>query len=208
MKFRMIALGMICAASLGLLVTPSLADDTTAKLIEAARSKAAKIDELKKILNDPDPTLRFAAFDAMLASEDPLMRDLAIQTGMDSTDSVMRGMALRRIITGRERIEFRLSPDPTTPEAVQKAAREMIEKGGSVSYSLGLKRDQAIPSDGTIVPEGCGSRDGKVTGLLVTFRCNSWDGEVELQADNSLLGAVYFRAGNTIVAFKATAKAL
>lgn len=205
LKSASLAAGLAIFASV--VATPALSSDDAAAIIEAARERARKIDELKSVLNDPDPTLRLAAFDAMLTSKDSLMRDLAIQTGLDSTDSVMRGMALRHTIVGRDRIEFSLQPDPATPAPIQKAAQDFIDTTGQSGFSLPLERDKADANDGRLKPSGCGG-DGKVSGLLVTFRCGAWLGEVELQDDNTLKGSLRYEGGQPNPAFLATAKIL
>ena len=60
------------------------------------RQRAASIKEARGLLNDPEPTIRMAAFDQMTNSNDTVLQEVAYETAFSSGDASLRTFALRR----------------------------------------------------------------------------------------------------------------
>lgn len=164
-----------------------------AKLIEEARARAKKIDEIKAVLNDPDQTVRLAAFEAMVGSGDPLMRDLAIQAGFAASDSTMRALAFKHALLGLDRLVFALAVDEGEPKERIEHSKAVLERTGSTA-SIGFDRKRTDVARGNFYRPGF-DYSGKVEGLAVTFNFGEISGELRLQDDNTLLGRVIFHEG-------------
>lgn len=166
-----------------------------AAIIEAARERARKIEEMKAALNDPDATVRLAVLEAMLTSKDGLMRDIAFETGFSSTDAQVRSLTLRHAFAARDKILFDVSPPVEASADIKKLAQQQIDQG-FVTFDLLINPETVDAQKGTFRTrhfEGT----GVINGVLVTFDFGSWFGEVTLQDDNTLAGRVAQRGTNT-----------
>ncbi|MEQ8859936.1 MAG: hypothetical protein RIC56_14935 [Pseudomonadales bacterium] len=179
------------------------AQTSAAEIIEQARARARQIDEIKQVLNDPDQTVRLAAFEAMVGSGDPLMRELALDAGFASSDEVLRGQALKHAILGLEQLSITLSPDPAAPQAVQQRVQNYLEKTGA-SFILNIDTKDVDLGKGAFHQAGNASRNGNVSGLVVTFDYQYHTGELHLTDDNTLAGTINYSYGGHHQ-FKATA---
>jgi hypothetical protein len=85
----------------------------------AAQTAAERRTELAAIqeqINDPDPLMRLAYLEEIVAGGDPLKVELAIRTAMSLDDPQMRALAMRAYVTAVGQITF----DWLYPEQIQK----------------------------------------------------------------------------------------
>lgn len=176
----------------------------TSKLIDEARARAKKIDEVKAALADPDQTVRLAIFEGMVTSDDPLMRDIALQGGLASSDALMRAQAFKHALLAQERLVFTLTIDDSQPkERIESDNKAFIERGSIARIEFDGK---AGDIKNGVVKGAYNNGSGKVEGMLFTFsygNCSGYScsGELRLQDDNTLSGRL--RWGEHT--FKATA---
>lgn len=177
---------------------------SAAEIVDQARARARQVEEIKKLLDDPDQNVRVAAFDTMVGSDDPLMRDLALDAGLNSTDQVLRAVALRHTVLGLAQLTIALAVDDSQSKEAQESARSFQVRNGSV-YTMMIDDKGKDLSTGSFHRTGHAGERGNVSGLVVTFSYGSYSGELQLQDDNSLAGTVYFGSGQTHHKFKASA---
>ena len=67
--------------------------------VAAIRRDAAKLEEIRGLLSDPDPNVRLLSMREIMKSGDPVQRQLAMDAGLTSADASMVELALRAILT-------------------------------------------------------------------------------------------------------------
>lgn len=78
------------------------------------RERAARIKELRGLLNDADANLRLAAFDEMVKSCDVAMQDVAFEVAFNSAEQGMRSLALRQRLVRLNSLTLELAHPPGT----------------------------------------------------------------------------------------------
>lgn len=134
----------------------------------AARTPQERRDQLAKVqemLADPDPLLRLANMEAIVASGDALKIRIAIRTAFASDDTELRGLALRAYLATHKEITFDvlLPPaaqkqyDATSPDKVQEIYRQypFLERlyGAAFRFRLMLT-DYTLGQDGGTLQSG------------------------------------------------------
>jgi hypothetical protein len=109
---------LLCGASLSLAQTN--ADD----ILRQAQERAAKIEEYRQLLNNPDQNVRVAGLDVMLKSDDPAMREIAFNIALASADDAMRAIALKNKFLYLKNLNFQLSLGDSPTEIESKAIGE------------------------------------------------------------------------------------
>ena len=192
--FRFIPLQVLVVCLLGSTGNLAVAQTSAADIVEQGRERARQLDEVKQVLNDPDQSVRLAAFEAMVDSDDPLMRELALDTGLASTDQVLRGLALKYAVLGLEQLNIRLAPDPDAPKESQGRVEAYLQKTGA-GYTLDIDSKSIDLSRGYFHKPGNANNSGNVSGLVLTFDYQYYAGELHLQDDNTLAGTVHYSYG-------------
>jgi len=121
------------------------AEVDTQSIIEKARSKSSKYQELFAFLEDePDRITRLAAFEQMLDSEDQLLRTQSIEYGLNSKDSEMRNAAFKYSFLKIKRIVCNRSVKKDAGEYQRrKAAEEIAKSGDKFSFTItGYNKDK------------------------------------------------------------------
>jgi hypothetical protein len=90
-------------------------------ILREAQERAAKIEEYRALLSNPDQNVRVAGLDVMLASDDPAMREIAFNTAFASADDTMRAIALRNKFRYMTTLNFKLSAREDATEGELKA---------------------------------------------------------------------------------------
>lgn len=97
--------------------------------VAAIQARAAKIKEVKDLLNNPDASIRLAAMDAMFASDDLALREAAFYAGMNSADESLRSLAVRHRFAEKSVLSLEMVL-PDEPSEEQKALYQYY--GGSL----------------------------------------------------------------------------
>ena len=82
--------------SLSLAPWPLAAQTSSAATADQIRARAARLKELRDLLNDREPTVRLAAFSELVNSPDPTSQELGFEAGFNSADGAIRALALRK----------------------------------------------------------------------------------------------------------------
>jgi hypothetical protein len=122
--------------------------------------RASELQMLHDELNDPNPFIRRAAFEIVMAGDDDLAKRLAIDAAMGSDDTDLQSDALRAWLMRHERLSLDLEL-PGQPSDAQRSLYETLEPLWftirEVSPS-GLRLDRRGSSNrshqGTFVPGG------------------------------------------------------
>lgn len=196
-------LAAFCFAILTTLCIEAMAQPSAADIVEQARERARQLDEIKQVLNDPDQNVRLAAFEAMVSTGDPLMRELALDAGLASTDQVLRGLAFKHAVLGLSQLNITLTLDPAAPKESQEKVQAYLQKTGA-NWQLEIDPKTVDLGRGYFQLPGNATRNGNISGLVLTFNYGYHTGELYLQDDNTLGGSVYYSYGGNHQ-FKATA---
>jgi hypothetical protein len=183
-------------------VSTSQAQVTTAEILEQARAEARGYEDLKKALNDPDPNMRIATFNAMVSSGDTTMRDLALELGMASADSLMKAQAFRAAILSLDRIVFNLAIDESSAEKVQQYTTNQLNHSGR-QWILALGERDLKTGTFSNTAQQLDTR-GQVTGLNMTFTSGYVSGELRLTGDDTIVGVLSNSRTNAVYAATAT----
>lgn len=93
----------------------------------AAASPADRREELAKVqelINDPDPLMRLANFEALAEEGDAAKVQIAIQTALTGGDAMLRAAAMKAYLAGGRQIAAKFSLDPVIQQKLDKAMPE------------------------------------------------------------------------------------
>ena len=172
-----------------LLASPSAGAASAAELLEQARGKSRDLEELKSVLNGPDPNMRLATFEVMVASGDPTIREMALDTALTSTDAVLQALALKTVVLSQNAMQFYLEVDTSQPEEIQANAQKYLANTGNI-YTQ--KITAVDPESGTFK---LGSHQGQVSGTQVSFTYSYDKGTLQMEDETSLQGPVMIYKG-------------
>ncbi|MEM7121954.1 MAG: hypothetical protein AAF563_11795 [Pseudomonadota bacterium] len=119
------------------------------ELLADVGGDAAKIEQYRQAMRDPDANARLAAFIAMAGTDHPIVRQIAYEEGFASSDMQLRAMALRYSLFDRETFRIRYLD------------------GNSQPLMVTIKDPNWTNGDFTAYRGG--NRPGKVQGLSVEF---------------------------------------
>lgn len=102
------------------------AQNNAEDILRQAQERAAKINEYKALLTNPDQNVRVAGLDVMLKSADPAMREIAFNIAFASADDTMRAIALRNKFLYQQTLNFQLSLQDNPTEIEQRAVTEQF----------------------------------------------------------------------------------
>src|SRR4051812_40423028 len=74
---------------------PNQPSKTAAEVLKTLQQTSGEVEQLRAALRGPDPSVRVAAFAAMIESNNPALMALAIQEGHAASDAVLRDLAMR-----------------------------------------------------------------------------------------------------------------
>jgi len=102
--------------TLALLAAPTMAMDQ--QHLEAARERAAMIDQVRNLLADNSPSVRLAVFEEVMKDEDPVLRSMAMEAAFSGDDERLKTAGLRKLIEEREFLAVELIEpmEPTQPQ--------------------------------------------------------------------------------------------
>jgi len=122
-----IFLGFLMALSLSL---PALSADKS-DLLAKIRANAGQYNEFKQLLNNPDQSIRIAAFDGMVNSGDSALRNIALDEALVNTDSTVQALALKEVIMDLDVLNFSI----VLADSVSEESKAVVNKWAS-SYGL------------------------------------------------------------------------
>jgi hypothetical protein len=159
-------------------VSPGVSQQTQQKPSEAARSgtgfdpaairrQAAQLAEFRKLLADPDPSVRLLTMREALRAGDSSQRQLSIEAGLASGESAMIELALRGVMMNIQQIVI---------EFVDAEGKPTVEGG---TASLRLTVGQFNTETGQLSgPSACGNQpkwSGQLQGTVFSFNAdNHW----------------------------------
>jgi hypothetical protein len=181
------ASGLIVA--LLLFVAPGVRAQTDAEALRARiLERSSKIDGFKALLNDPNPTVRLAAFDEMVASGDSAMREVAIEAGLNSADAPMRALAFREMIAGAKTVALNIS----APSESTKPTTNFVRNNPVVP--IHIESVDRVTGHAE-VKWGSYKGTGQLTGLRLTFDVRRCTVQLDLDDENQVTGTT--TCGNT-----------
>jgi len=179
-------LGFLMTLSLSL---PALSADKS-DLLAKIRANAGQYNELKQLLNNPDQSIRIAAFDGMVNSGDSALRNIALDEALANTDSTVQALALKEVIMDLDVLNFSM----VLPENASEESKKVVKKWSS-TYGLTFWKKKKNKEKGSF--EGRTTDDssrlvGNVSGLEIIFSSNSQHcmGKVTLTAGAILKGTL------------------
>lgn len=95
---RCATLAIACGAALARADEPATRPMSPADVLKAAKAQAPDVEQLRAALRSPDPSVRVAAFSAMIESNNVTLTTLAINEGHGSADVVLRDLAARAAV--------------------------------------------------------------------------------------------------------------
>ncbi|MGE0622347.1 MAG: hypothetical protein AB7I04_02720 [Pseudomonadales bacterium] len=186
---RMLAL-LITALASTLLLTPAPAGAASAaELLEQARGKSRDLEELKAVLNGPDPNMRIATFEVMVDSGDPTLREVAMDAALTSTDTVLQALALKMAVLAQSDVIFSLEIDTSQPEDIRAQAATYLAQNGN------LYRQKITGVDAETGIFKMGGHQGQVTGTQVNFQYSYDKGTLQMVDETTLQGPVTLYKG-------------
>lgn len=97
----------------------------------AAQGVVERRAELAKIadrINDPDPLLRIAFFEEIVAKGDPVATQIAVKTALASNDGELKNIALRAYFQSTNQLEFAIAPPPGLEQRLQTTRQGSTER--------------------------------------------------------------------------------
>jgi hypothetical protein len=101
------------------------------ELLNKIRSSSGNYKEFIALLNSPDKSLRFAAFDQIVNSGDPVMVELAISEAINYPDQAMQALGFQYQIRQSKRIVFLME----TPKNASDQTKKVVADYGS-AYAI------------------------------------------------------------------------
>jgi hypothetical protein len=193
MTGRILALVLSAALVLPLLLAAAPAGAASAaELLEQARGKSRDLEELKAVLNGPDPNMRLATFQVMVDSGDPVIREMALDTALTSTDPVLQALALKRVVLAQGGMTLSLEVDTSQPADIQENARNYLASTGN------LYRKEITEVDPETGIFKMGGNQGQVSGTQVSFKYGYDKGILQMVDETSLQGPVMIYKGKNV----------
>ncbi|WP_217877414.1 hypothetical protein [Pseudoalteromonas shioyasakiensis] len=153
--------------------------------IEQIKKRAAEINELKALIQSPDPSLRLAAIDAMQNSEDLAMREIAFAAGINASDESVVAVTIRNRISEIDNFAVLL----TKPEGNDEAMKTYNNYGSKVMFRI-RSYDKA---KGTFVNDthyDGSDKTSTISGLNLFLESSRCQGDFKLAEDLSYKGAI------------------
>jgi hypothetical protein len=136
------------------------------ELLNKIRGSSGNYKEFIALLNSPDKSLRFAAFDQIVNSGDPVMVELAISEAINYPDQAMQALGFQYQIRQSKSIVFLMD---TPKDASEKTKEIIISLGGA--YPIDFK--SFFPDGGFSCSSYCkGSINGQTISLNHTSGAN------------------------------------
>jgi hypothetical protein len=179
----------IAALTFSSLIPRPVQAASAAEILEAARAKSRDLEEVKQVLNGPEPNMRLATFEAMVDSGDDTMRELALDAGLTSTDAVMQALALKTVIMAQKFMTLSLEIDTSQAKEMQERSQAYLDKNGSI-YTV--KITATDPATGTFKMT---QYQGQVSGTTVTFEVSYDKGTLFLEDETTMKGPVTIYKG-------------
>ncbi len=179
-------LGFLMALSLSL---PALSEDKS-DLLAKIRANASQYNEFKQLLNNPDQSIRIAAFDGMVNSGDSALRNIALDEALTNTDSTLQALAFKEIIMGLDVLNFSIA----LSENVSEKGKKIVTKWSS-TYGLTFWSDKRNKETGSFegrTTDHHTGMNGNISGLEIIFSSNSQNcmGKATLTAGAILKGTL------------------
>ncbi len=157
----------------------SNAENSAQELLEKIQERAAKVQEFKALLNNPDQATRLAALDLMTSSEDPVMQEAAYSIGFASADNAMRAVALRRKLKNIQSLAITFDSSSMNEKEKNKYAEGII-----------LEISDYDAENGQMNVKNKSTGKGQITGTKFNFKETNYTGQFELRDNATLEGKV------------------
>ena len=119
------------------------------------------IEQLRAALHSPNPSVRSAAFTAMMQSDNPALRTLAIDEGHAGSDAVLRDLSSRAAFGELRSLIVEPTADMSSPDMQSSLINFSSDRG------LQIRAEKYDPTSGVFtVIQG----QGQVSGTRLTFR--------------------------------------
>ncbi|QBJ64914.1 hypothetical protein [Pseudoalteromonas sp. DL-6] len=153
--------------------------------IEQIKKRAAEINELKTLIQSPDPALRLAAIDTMQNSKDLAMKELAFSTGINASDESVVALTIRNRFSEIDSFVVLLSK----PEDNEKALKAYNYFGGKVLFKvISYDKDRATLVNDTHVSNT--DKSSTISGLNLFLNSSNCQGAFKLAEDLSYKGTI------------------
>ena len=199
MAYKVILQRLVISACVVYLPVSLAEPPSTNLILRQVQERAAKIEEYRRLLNNPDQNVRVAGLDVMLKSDDPAMREIAFNIAFASADDTMRAVALRNKFTYMKNLNFKLSlgSDPTEQEK-----KAIIIHFGNI---YAIKLDSYDSNSGTLkFSDGRGEGQVSGTGLELQDNRGICTGNFILGEGAELVGTIHCKASGIRGTYKAT----
>jgi len=164
MKNRKIKfLGFLMAISMSL---PVLSADKSG-LLSKIRANAGQYNEFKQLLNNPDQSIRIAAFDGMVNSGDVALRNIALDEALANTDATLQAFAFKEIIMDLRVLNFSIEKS----EGISEESKKIVKQWSS-TYGLTFSSKQKNKEKGSFegrTTDYSSSMKGNISGLELIF---------------------------------------
>ncbi|WP_100636829.1 hypothetical protein [Marinomonas sp. ef1] len=131
------------------------------ELLNKIRSSSGNYKEFIALLNSPDKSLRFAAFDQIVNSGDPVMVELAISEAINYPDQAMQALGFQYQIKQSKRIVFLME----TPKNASDQTKKIVADYGS-AYPIDFSE---FYKDGGFECFRTGSCKGSLNGQTISI---------------------------------------
>ena len=107
---------ILCTLGLGVITTVHA--QSASEILSSVKAKASEYDELRNMLNSPDPSVRLATFVAMSKSTEIELRDMAFTEALSSSDLALRTAAFEKLMNSGIK-QITLTPKEVSLSAIQ-----------------------------------------------------------------------------------------
>lgn len=174
--------------SLALVTALSCSSAAYALDLQAIQQKAAKINEAKGLLNNPDPTVRLAVIEAMIESDDLAMRELGYQAGFANDDDAVRAITLRKRFKELKNLRLELELPEKATEPQQKMFANPNYSGAYIVnvYKYDETTGQFFTNSGNTSP----SYTATLNGIYLTGSNGSTNFKLKLNDESVFEGSI------------------